>query len=58
MVSPVADDGYESPDFDLPPLDESDEEPRPPPSKRARHSKPQPRSLEDDEALAAALLRR
>ncbi|KZV95982.1 DEAD-domain-containing protein [Exidia glandulosa HHB12029] len=59
LASPVDDDGYVSPDFDLPLVDESeDESSQPPPSKRARHSKAPGRSLEDDEALAAALLRR
>ncbi|EJD51882.1 DEAD-domain-containing protein [Auricularia subglabra TFB-10046 SS5] len=62
LASPPPDDGYVSPDFDLPPRgSDSEDDPPSRPAKRPRHSnttsKPGQRSLEDDEALAAALLR-
>ena len=37
MIDPVEDDGYVSPDFELPPS--SDEEDAPPPPKRAKSTK-------------------
>jgi len=50
-----ADDGYVSPDFDLPSHDGSDEdEVDRRPAKKAKRS--DARTLEDDESLAAALL--
>ncbi|KAL4072192.1 DEAD-domain-containing protein [Scleroderma citrinum] len=59
IVAPLSDDdGYVTPDFDLPSKSESDVEP---PPKRSKHSalfaRPHSKSLEDEEALALRLLR-
>ena len=55
------DDGYVSPEFDLPP-DSDEEDTAPPPAKRARANgipkgRNAPRTVEDDEELALRLLR-
>jgi ATP-dependent RNA helicase DDX10/DBP4 len=64
LEPPSDDDGYVSPDFDLPDLPSEDEDMAPPPSKRNkneagfnRRSKNLP-SLEDEEELALRLLGR
>lgn len=65
MLPPVDDDdGYVSPEFDLPPASSEDEEEAPPPSKRSKHYKVSPASpredistLEDEEELALRMLR-
>ena len=53
-----ADDGYVSPDFDLPPASESEEERAPPPKRPRASSQSRKKSLADDEELALQLLRR
>ncbi|KAE9407039.1 DEAD-domain-containing protein [Gymnopus androsaceus JB14] len=57
-AAPLSDEGYVSPEFDLPSDSESEEESRPPP-KRSKMTKPssQPDILQDEEELALALLR-
>ncbi|KAF9021679.1 DEAD-domain-containing protein [Hymenopellis radicata] len=64
LIAPVGeDDGYMSPDFDLPEVDSDDDDDEPPPpSKRTRTSslggnKSQSHTIEDDEELALQLLR-
>ncbi|KAH7107063.1 DEAD-domain-containing protein [Auriculariales sp. MPI-PUGE-AT-0066] len=56
--SDFEDDGYVSPVFDLPPLDESEDDERPPvkKTKLSKSQKSSTRTLADDESLAAALL--
>jgi len=59
-ASDLDDDGYISPEFDLPDVGSSeDEEEPPPPSKRSRTvaSQSERNTLEDDEELALQLLR-
>jgi ATP-dependent RNA helicase DDX10/DBP4 len=53
MIDPADDDGYISPEFDLP-LDEDDEDETPRPPKRAKSSKA---ALAEEEELALQLLR-
>lgn len=63
VALPSDDDGYISPDFDLPELSSEDEDTFAPPSKRNKTSYQQQSSLhaentvEDDEELALRLLR-
>lgn len=52
VIDPVEDDGYVSPNFELPPS--SDEEDVPPPPKRARNAKS---ALAEEEERALQLLR-
>ncbi|KAG2136003.1 P-loop containing nucleoside triphosphate hydrolase protein [Suillus clintonianus] len=59
-LAPSDDDGYISPEFDLPSDDDVDGTLSPPPIKRSRHSastKKDSESLEDEEELALQLLR-
>lgn len=61
MLAPIPDDdGYVSPDFDLPSASEDDEDVPPPPKKRNKTlaTGPPRTSLEDEEELALQLLRR
>ena len=54
MIDPVEDDGYVSPDFDLPP-ESDDEDVVPPPAKRVKG--PVKSTLAEEEELALQLLR-
>lgn len=61
MLAPMPDDdGYVSPDFDLPSASEDDEDVPPPPKKRSKTLAAglSRTSLEDEEELALQLLRR
>lgn len=53
ILDPVEDDGYVSPDFDLPPASDNEEDGAPPP-KRAKSSKS---ALAEEEEMALQLLR-
>ena len=55
MFDPAEDDGYVSPDFDLPSA--SDDEDDIPPPKRAKGAKGPTSALAEDEELALQLLR-
>ncbi|EIM87449.1 DEAD-domain-containing protein [Stereum hirsutum FP-91666 SS1] len=65
VLAPVDDDdGYVSPDFDLPPASSEDEDDAPPPPKRSKHHQTPQSSrredistLEDEEELALRMLR-
>ena len=62
LADPDEDDGYVSPEFDLPTASESEDEPAPPPAKRAKaepskKSKGGKSKLAEDEELALQLIR-
>jgi ATP-dependent RNA helicase DDX10/DBP4 len=65
IIAPLSDDdGYVSPDFDLPDLPSNEEEDNAPPSKRSKiwnqhkESFSAENTIEDDEELALQLLRK
>ena len=61
MIASVEDDGYVSPDFDIPDADsDEDDDESPPPHKKSRifqGGEKKKHSIEDDEELALQLLR-